>query len=288
MIVVSVPSPLPSSTAMLPLVVALTTVLAVGDATGFATDRADGVGEIRRFATAEAHQGVAVDATHFYAIDSAAIGRYDKATGERVARWTETSEGAIRHLNGGVVIDGRLYCAHSNYPAAPPESTVEIFDPATLHHERSIHLESAAGWLTWVDRHAGTWWGVFAHYEKTTRAPAAPDGNRPTTLVRFDPAWRPAQRWSFPSAVLARFGAYSNSGGAFDGDGRLWATGHDRREAYVLALPPDHGELRLTRTVVVPSPGQGIAWDRSRPGVLYAIDRPTRAVLVLRVAVGSY
>ncbi len=273
---------------MLPLVVALTTVLAVVDAAGSETDVADGGREIRRFATAEAHQGVAVDATHFYAIDSAAIGRYDKTTGERGARWTETSDGAIRHLNGGVVIDGRLYCAQSNYPAAPPESTVEVFDPATLHHERTIRLEPSSGWLTWVDRHAGAWWGVFAHYEKTTRAPAAEDGNQPTTLVRFDREWRPGQRWSFPSAVLARFGAYSNSGGSFGADGHLWATGHDRREVYVLGVPPAGDTHVLARTMDVPNPGQGIAWDRSRPGVLYAIDRATRAVLVLRVAVGSY
>ena len=41
----------------------------------------------KRFKADEAHQGVAVDAEHFYAITNAAIGKYRKDTGERVGGW---------------------------------------------------------------------------------------------------------------------------------------------------------------------------------------------------------
>jgi hypothetical protein len=43
---------------------------------------------LRRFSAPEASQAVAVDDRFFYAIGSAAIGKYDKATGNRIAAWT--------------------------------------------------------------------------------------------------------------------------------------------------------------------------------------------------------
>jgi hypothetical protein len=44
---------------------------------------------LKRFKADEAHQGVAVDAEHFYAITNAAIGKYRKDTGERVGGWKD-------------------------------------------------------------------------------------------------------------------------------------------------------------------------------------------------------
>src|ERR1051325_11176835 len=81
--------------------------------------------ELRRFKAAEANQGVAVDDQHFYAITNHAIGKYRKDTGERVASWDGGGSGTLKHLNAGVVLDGKLYCAHSNFPDLPEQSSVE-------------------------------------------------------------------------------------------------------------------------------------------------------------------
>src|SRR5438105_5220522 len=69
--------------------------------------------ELRRFKADEANQGVAVDEQHFYAITNHAIGKYRKDTGARVASWDGGAGGKIKHLNAGVVLEGKLYCAHS-------------------------------------------------------------------------------------------------------------------------------------------------------------------------------
>src|SRR6478735_4412757 len=90
--------------------------------------------ELRRFKAAEANQGVAVDAEFFYAITNHAIGKYRKDTGERVAGWDGGKDGAIKHLNAGVIIGDKLYCAHSNFPTLPEQSSVEIWDTATMKH----------------------------------------------------------------------------------------------------------------------------------------------------------
>ncbi|MDX1642259.1 MAG: hypothetical protein R3220_11210, partial [Balneolaceae bacterium] len=82
---------------------------------------------IESFPADEAFQAVAVDSTHFYAIASRSIGKYDKKTGEKVDFW----EGPVKHLDSGVVADGKFYAAHSNYPEIPMTSSVEIWDTET-------------------------------------------------------------------------------------------------------------------------------------------------------------
>ena len=49
-------------------------------------------------------------------------------------------------------------------------------------------------------------------------------------------------------------------------------TGHDLPEVYVLEIPRIGNELRHVATAQVAIEGQAIAFDRSRPGVLYGID----------------
>src|SRR5882724_1357063 len=66
--------------------------------------------ELRRLPSAEAGQGVIADGEFLYAINNHAIGKYRKATGERVALWEGEVGGEIIHLNAGVVYEGRLYC----------------------------------------------------------------------------------------------------------------------------------------------------------------------------------
>lgn len=120
--------------------------------------------ELRRLKAAEANQGVAVNAQHFYAITNHAIGKYRKDNGERVSAWDGGKEGRFKHLNAGVVLDGRLYCAHSNFPSLPEQSSIEIWDTQTLQHVESHCFESPPGSLTWVDRRDGAWFACFAHY----------------------------------------------------------------------------------------------------------------------------
>jgi hypothetical protein len=73
----------------------------------------------------------------------------------------------------------------------------------------------------------------------------------------------------------------SNSGGSWGPDGRLWLTGHDLGEAYVMEPPRAGSELRWIATVRLPGvEGQGIAWDLSGPRpTLWAIKRSTKQVL---------
>eukprot|EP01035_Chromulina_nebulosa_P007914 gene7915-10709_t len=57
--------------------------------------------ELRRFKAPEAGQGVAVDKEFFYAITNHTIGKYRKATGERVAGWEGGKGGEVIHINAG-------------------------------------------------------------------------------------------------------------------------------------------------------------------------------------------
>ena len=120
--------------------------------------------ELRRFPAAEARQGVAVDGEHFYALDNAAIGKYDKTTGERVGGWRDVEDGAVKHLNSCTVHEATLVCAHSNHPELPMTSSVERFDTATMTHAGNWSLGIRDGSLTWAEQFDDAWWLTFANY----------------------------------------------------------------------------------------------------------------------------
>lgn len=230
-----------------------------------------------RFSASEANQAVAVDEQYVYAIDNHSIGKYDKASGKRVDGWEGTEGSSIHHLNSGVVVDDTLYCAHSNFPDVPMVSSIEMWDVDTMKHVGSHSFGIYEGSATWVDRHEGDWWVVFAHYEG--EGGVSGKGPEWTTLVQFDETWRPKGGWAFPSEVIDQFRPYSNSGGAWGPDGRLYVTGHDATEVYLLERPNAGGTLRFVNTLDFPGEGQGIAWDPSEPGVLYGIRRTDRQVV---------
>jgi hypothetical protein len=234
--------------------------------------------ELAHFGAKEAHQGVAVDGQHFYAIASAAIGKYELSTGKRVARWASTKETPLKHLNGGVVFEGRLYCAHSNWPLLPRVSSIEIWKTDQLERVRSISFDKADGALNWLDRRAGVWYGVFAHYGHGADATAKDHISR-TQLVKFDADWKPVQAWTFPENVWKRFAPTSNSGGSFAADGTLYCTGHDRAELYALRLPKAGGVLEYIETIPAPIAGQGIAWRLKPAAQLFGIRRAQREVV---------
>ena len=234
------------------------------------------VRERQRVPVPEAHQAVAVDSESFYAIASRKIARYAKETNERLAEWTAPAGSHILHLNSGLVIDGRLYCANSNWPATPRKNTVEIFEAGTLRHLESKPFPESDRAINWIERHRGAWWIVFAGYGEADV--------RRTSLIRYDDKWNATGEWTFPESVIQRFLPNSNSGGAFGPNGRLFVTGHDAAELYVLEVPAHGGELSHVATVAAPIAGQGIAWDRDDIGTLFGIVRSRRDVVRMQVS----
>jgi hypothetical protein len=264
----------------------LTSILILGASMSFgvvavAQDMADAPSPppapvIARIAATEAHQGVASDGTHVYAIDNDRIGKYRIADGQRIASW-QGERRLFPHMNSCTVAGRELVCAASNYPAVPQTSAVEFFDTKTLRHLRTVSLGLGPGSLTVMDRHAGKWWAVFANYEGKGGEPGRDYHH--TLLVRMDEQFRQEAAWVFPAAVLARFAPKSCSGMSWSKDGRLYVAGHDRPEIYELALPEAGSTLELRRTIGFASPGQAIDWDPVKPGLLWSIDRGSNAMI---------
>lgn len=244
-----------------------------------ATSRVDAQSRLTpivEFDAPEAGQGVAVDATHFYAIDNTAIAKYDKKTGTLVKKWSQEKGGPLIHMDGAMVLDGKIYAPHSNYPAWPMTSSLEIFDATTLEHVGSHSFGINWGSLTWVDFRDGYWWMVFANYDQ----PYGPDRSRygnklNTQLIKFTPAFQLVEAWALPRSILDKFDVMSNSGGSWGPDGYLYLTGHDLGELYKVQLPKAGSVLELVATIPMHIRGQGIAWDRSTPGVIYGVVRAT-------------
>ena len=233
--------------------------------------------ELRRYSAAEAHQGIAVDETHFFAVTNRGIGKYEKQTGKRIVKWNAPKSSSLKHLNSGVVVDGTLYCAHSNWPSEPLKNSIEYWDAETLEHCGRREFQDAEGAVTWVDRHASCWWVAFAFYGDANNV-------RKTTVVKYNDDWQKQAAWTFPTEVVDRFVPYSNSGGSFGPNGLLYATGHDRSELYALRIPRNGTRLELVDTLPINIAGQGIAWDRTDIGVVYGIHRKTKEVIVSRIS----
>ncbi|MFD1717761.1 hypothetical protein [Georgenia deserti] len=226
----------------------------------------------------DADQGIAVDGEHIYAVDNSEITRIDRATGEPELQFVGDEDGPVEHLDSGVVVDSRLYAAHSNYPEWPMESSIEVFDTETMEHVDTHSFGIHRGSLTWIDRNDGFWWATFANYDRRRDdARNEPYGETYNTqVVQLDDEFRELQSWTIPKEILDRFEDMSNSGGSWGPDGNLYITGHDLPEAYVLALPEAGSELSWLGTVALEGiEGQGIAWDRSETGepTMFGISR---------------
>jgi endonuclease/exonuclease/phosphatase family metal-dependent hydrolase len=222
------------------------------------------------FPAAEANQAAATDERHSYAITNSRIGKYDRATGDRLA----VSTGEAKHLNSGYLWEGKLYCAHSNYPLVPERSEIKVLDPESMRLTTFKDFGNFGGSLTWAVRHEGHWWCNFARY-------GADNGQ--TFLVRFDNDWRETGRWRYPTEVIRRLGRMSISGGLWH-NGSLLVTGHDDPVLFRLRLPADsHEVLTFVEKQLVPFTGQGIAADPLTGG-LVGIHRARRQVIFAIVA----
>jgi hypothetical protein len=236
--------------------------------------------EFARFAADEAVQGVTVDREFLYVIADHALGKYRKADGTKVAAWTASKDSKIKHLNAGVAIDGKLYCAHSNFPLKPDESSVEIFDAGTLQPTGRHVFSNPPGSLTWALPYQGGWLTCFAHYSLLS-------DNALSRIVQFDKDWKELRRWSFPPELLKRFARSSSSGACLVGGEQLLVSGHDARELYALALPAAGGEARWESTWGLLTAGQAFDEDRTAGSkdkgfVLYSIERKTKQVVGAR------
>lgn len=222
------------------------------------------VKETGRMPAVEAAQAAAADEQFVYAISSTAVAKYDRATGARLA----VSTGKAKHLNSGFLWEGKLYCAHSNYPTKPEHSEIKVLDPATMVLSTFKDFGASDGSLTWAVRDGPFWWCTFAFYDAD---------NTRTRLVKFDEHWKQLAEWTYPAEVVKDLGKYSISGGVWR-DGILFATGHDHRVIYRLRLPENGSVLQYMDTMQSPFPGQGIALDRKKGGLI-GIDRSKKAVV---------
>ena len=257
---------------------ALTYLLAALLVFGLAAESraASALEQIGEFMVPEANQGVGVDGRYFYAVDNYAIGKYDKKTGKLVKKWQGDKNGPILHLDSALLLDGKLYAAHSNYPQWPMTSSLEIFDAETMTHVDSHSFGIQWGSLTWVDWHDSHWWMTFANYDRLLGPGKTPYGHKANTvMVKFTKDLQPVQSWTLPKAILDRFEDMSNSGGSWGPDGFLYLTGHDPAELYRMRLPKAGSVLELVDVTPMNIRGQGIAWDRSQPDVIYGIIRAT-------------
>jgi hypothetical protein len=221
--------------------------------------------EIATLPAEEATQAAAADPRFVYAASSTTVAKYDRKTGQRLA----LSRGEASHLNSAFLLNGKIYCAHSNYPRKPEHSEIKVLNPETMRLETFHNFGASDGSLTWAVQDGGNWWCTFAFYGAD---------NRRTRLVKFDENWRELGAWSYPAKVIARLGEYSISGGLW-WKGEIWATGHDRREVYRLALPENGKTLELRGTVRSPFPGQGIAVAGGSDGVFVGVDRAAKTVV---------
>lgn len=219
-----------------------------------------------------ATQAAAADERFAYAVSNTRVARYDRATGELLG--VGTAPGA-KHLNSAFLRQGKVYCAHSNFPKMPEESDIRVYDPSDDSLQVFHTFEKPPGSLVWcirdpADRH---WWCCFAHYRAD---------NARTILVRMDDDFREQARWSFPEEVIADWDGMSASGGLWDGD-TLLTTHHHFAVLYRLRLPETGTSLELVEALECPYPGQGIAVDPVTADGLVGIDRRKRLVVFAKL-----
>ena len=219
--------------------------------------------------SAHATQAAAADERFVYVVSNKRIAKLDRATGSELA----LSEGKASHLNNAIILGGKIYSAHSNFPLKPDQSDIRVLDPETMKLEVFHRFENPPGSLTWVLKRGSDWWCHFAGYG-TEKAKSC--------LVRFDAGWKETGRWAYPAELMKEWGAMSLSGGVWLGE-TLLATGHDKKVIYRLTVPPPGAAVEWIGVMASPFPGQGIAAD-PKTGGLVGIDRKRKVVIFAEMA----
>jgi hypothetical protein len=229
---------------------------------------------VKTYNAPEAKQAVVADKHFFYAIDDAAIAKYEIKTGNRVKIWTAADTSHIKHLNSAFIYRDTIYLAHSNYPALPRISSIEKFD-TDLNYVGTKNFGQYDGAAGWVVFEKGSWWVLFAHYTGAQAEPGRSSAD--TRLDKFDVNWNRLASYTFPKQIIEKITPKSISGGAFGKDSYLYCTGHDEPEIYKLKIPETGNELQYISEIEAPCEGQGIAFYNNQ---LYTIKRSTRQVIV--------
>jgi hypothetical protein len=225
----------------------------------------------------EAGQGAAIDEDHFYAVVNTRIGKYDRATGQRISQWSSPRGGPIIHINSCYANTRQLFCAHSNFPEIPMASSIEIFDTATMTHAGTHSLGLMdEGSLTFFDKIDGGWIAGFTHYDE--KGGVGFKKSEYSSVIVFDEAWRRTGGWLIPDSIRSRMAPHGASGGAIGNDGWLYLMGHDLPEIYVVGKPKMGGSLVHITTFGIAAEGQALAFERGSSRRMVAISRPNREV----------
>lgn len=225
-----------------------------------------GYKETASIASKHATQAAAADDKYAYAVSNTTVEQFDRSTGERVRSGTAPD---AKHLNSAYILDGKVYCAHSNYPKLPEESDIRVYDPETGRLELFHRFDEPPGSLVWCLKRDGNWWCCFAHYKAD---------NAKTILVEYEGEFeKELRRFTFPDKVVNDWDKMSASGGIWDND-TLLTTHHHFKVLYRLKLPEEGSVLEFVEALDCPFPGQGVAVD-PKTGGLVGIDRPGRKIV---------
>lgn len=240
-----------------------------------------------RFNADDAVQGVAVDGSYLYAISNSRISKHRKHDGALVQRWSQKAvdELAITHLNSAVVHEKQLYAAHSNWPHTDIRNSIEVWTTDKLKHIATTAISNNETYLTWLDYHRGSWWAAFVDYPTAQHNFSQRNfSDLRTRVVQMDESFRVLKRYRLPVALLQRLYPMSNSGASWGTDDRLYLTGHDHPELYVMSLPPIGNTLKWVETISWQEiKGQGISWDRfAMEPRLFGIRRSSREIVGMR------
>lgn len=231
--------------------------------------------EIKRYKAPQAKQGVVANKDYFIVFSNDSIVKYDKITGKMVGSIFNKN---LIHLNSGVIKDGKIYCAHSNYPGIPMWSSIEVFDEKTLEHIESHSFGIENGSCTWLDIYDNHYYVMFAQYANLGKM--EPNKNVSwSQLVKYDKDWRRIEAWVLPPALVEHLTPYSLSGGVIMQDGRILATHHHHQEIYVLSFPKMGAQLVWEKTIPTNIHGQAIAFDTFEKDVLWGINKETMEVI---------
>lgn len=222
---------------------------------------------VREIPAPEANQAAAADERFFYAITNKVVAKYERESGVRVA----VSTGEAEHLNSGFFREGKLYCAHSNYPKLPEKSEIKVLDVGSMELTTFHDFGNYGGSLTWCLRKDERWWCHFARYGLV---------NGESFLVEFDAEWKELRRFTWPKEVIGKIGLNSLSGAVWRGDSIL-ATGHDDPVLFRVRLPEEGTVLTFVETQKIPFTGQGIAVDPVTEGLI-GINRKQKKLILAK------
>ena len=235
--------------------------------------------ELARYKAPQAKQGVVANKKHFIVFSNDSMVKYDKATGQVVQAFYSDK---LKHLNSGIIHKGKIYCAHSNYPAIPMWSSIEIWDEKTLQHIGNHSFGIENGSCTWMDIYQGHYYVMFAHYANPGKMEPGKDVSW-SQLVKYDMNWRHVGAWVLPPALVQRLTPYSLSGGVITSTGQILCSPHHGKELYLLSFPDMGSALIWQQTIQTPIDGQAIALDTSEKDVLWGISRETREVIKTKI-----